>query len=188
MSTTGTIPLLAPDGTVYLIPQDQASAALTAGGKPVAQMRDPQGQAWWIPSDEVEAARQAGGTVVSRAPNDEELQFLQQNPGHTWLGRSPEFPNRQEGIYPAGPGNEWRNDPNSPMARNSQFPIDLHLGLHTYQGAKAGLMAATSPLALEATAPQIVGGIAGGTAGGYAGQKIAQARVRDQSGRKWDKI
>jgi hypothetical protein len=170
VSTTGTIPILGPDGQVHSIPQDQASAALAAGGKPVAQMRDPQGQARWIPSDQVQTAQAAGGTVLSRAPDSEELQFLQQSPGHTWVTASPNFPNRQEGIYPTGPGNEWRNDPTV-----SQFPVDLHLGLHTYQGAKAGLMAATAPFALEATIPQVVGGLAGGAAGSYAGQKIAQA-------------
>jgi hypothetical protein len=131
VSTVGTIPILGPDGQVHSIPQDQASAALAAGGKPVAQMRDPQGQMRYIPDDQVQSAQSAGGTVISRAPQSEELQFMQQNPGHTWIARAPNFPNREEGIYPTGPGNEWRNDPNSPMAQNSQFPVDLHLGLHT---------------------------------------------------------
>lgn len=175
MSTTGTIPILGMDQQVHSIPQDQLGAALSAGGRPVATVRDPQGQMRYIPADQVQSAQSAGGTVISRAPQGEELQFLQQNSGHGWVSRSPNFPNREEGIYPVGPGNEWRNDPNSPMAQNSQFPVDLHLGLHTYQGAKAGLMAATAPLALEATIPQVVGGLAGGAAGSYAGQKIAQA-------------
>ena len=149
MSTTGTIPILGPDGQVHTIPQDQASAALAAGGKPVAQVRDPQGQARWIPSDQVDDARTAGGTVISRAPDPDEIDFLQNNPGHTWITRNPQqFPNRQEGIYPTGPGNEWRNDPNSANAQNTQLPIDLHLAKHTAQGAAYGAVAAGSAMAL----------------------------------------
>ncbi len=176
MSTPATIPILGTDQQVHSIPQDQLGAALQAGGMPVATVRDPQGQMRYIPSNQVETARAMGGAVVSRAPQSEELDFLQKNPGHAWLSRDPQkFPNREEGIYPSGPGNEWRNDPTSPMASNTQAPIDLHLGLHTYQGMKTGLLAATAPLALEASVPQLIGGLAGGTAGSYAGQKIAQA-------------
>ena len=167
--SAGTVPILGTDGQVHSIPQDQASVALAAGGKPVAQMRDPSGQARWVPSDQVQTAQQNGGKVLDAAPSDEELQFLQQNPNHQWMPSSPRFPNRPAGIYPTGPGNEWRNDPSS-----AQTPVDLHLGLHSYQGAKAGLMAATLPLALGATVPQIAGTVIGGVAGGYAGQKIAK--------------
>ena len=56
----------------------------------------------------------------------------------------------------------------------AQSPVDLHLGLHTYQGAKVGLAAATLPLTLGATVPQIAGTVIGEVAGGYAGQKIAK--------------
>ena len=164
-----TIPILSPDGQVHSIPQDQINNALAAGGKPVSQMRDPQGQARWVPSDQVQTAQQNGGKVLDAAPSDEELQFLQQNPNHQWMPSSPRFPNRPAGIYPTGPGNEWRNDPSY-----AQSPVDLHLGLHTYQGAKVGLAAATLPLTLGATVPQIAGTVIGGVAGGYAGQKIAK--------------
>ena len=179
MSTAATIPILGADKQVHAIPQDQLGAALSAGGMPVAQMRDTSGQTRWIPSDQVQSARAAGGTVVSRAPDSEEIDFLQKNPGHTWITRDPSFPNRQEGIYPTGPGNEWRNDPTI-----SQFPIDLHLALHTYQGAKVGLMGATAPLMLEATLPQLAGAIGGGTVGGYAGQKIAKAFGAGETGQE----
>jgi hypothetical protein len=146
VSNTGTIPILGTDGQVHSIPQNQASAALAAGGKPVAQVRDPQGQARWIPSDQVDDARAAGGTVVSRAPDPEEIDFLQNNPGHTWITRNPQqFPNRQEGIYPTGPGNEWRNDPSY-----QQSPVDLHLAKHTAEGAAYGAVAAGSAMALPA--------------------------------------
>jgi hypothetical protein len=176
LSTAATIPILGTDQQVHSIPQDQLSAALQAGGMPVATVRDPQGQMRYIPSNQVQTAQSQGGTVISRAPQSEELDFLQQNPGHQWLARDPQkFPNREEGIYPAGPGNEWRNDPTSPMASNTQAPIDLHLGLHTYQGIKTGLMPVGAALSLGATIPQVVGAVAGGTAGNVVGQKIAEA-------------
>jgi hypothetical protein len=176
VSTVGTIPILSPDQQVHSIPQDQLAAALQAGGMPVATVRDPQGQLRYIPSAQVQTAQSMGGSVISRAPQSEELDFLQKNPGHTWLARDPQkFPNREEGIYPAGPGNEWRNDPNSPQATSTQAPIDLHLALHTYQGIKTGLMPVGAALSFGATIPQVVGGIAGGTAGNVAGQKIAEA-------------
>jgi hypothetical protein len=176
VSTVGTIPILSPDQQVHSIPQDQLAAALQAGGMPVATVRDPQGQVRYIPSAQVQTAQSMGGSVISRAPQSEELDFLQKNPGHTWLGRDPQkFPNREEGIYPAGPGNEWRNDPNSPQATSTQAPIDLHLALHTYQGIKTGLMPVGAALSFGATIPQVVGAVAGGTAGNVAGQKIAEA-------------
>jgi hypothetical protein len=176
VSTVGTIPILSPDQQVHSIPQDQLAAALQAGGMPVATVRDPQGQVRYIPSAQVQTAQSMGGSVISRAPQSEELDFLQKNPGHTWLARDPQkFPNREEGIYPAGPGNEWRNDPNSPQATSTQAPIDLHLALHTYQGIKTGLMPVGAALSFGATIPQVVGAVAGGTAGNVAGQKIAEA-------------
>lgn len=59
------VPILAPDGQVRNIPQEQASAALAAGGKPVTKMLDPQGDMRWIPHDQVEAAQAKGGTPVN---------------------------------------------------------------------------------------------------------------------------
>jgi len=132
VSTVGTVPILGTDQQVHSIPQDQLGAALSAGGMPVAIVRDPQGQSRYIPADQVQTAQSMGGTVISRAPQSEELQFMQQNPGHTWINRTPSFPNRQEGIYPVGPGNEWRNDPSM-----SQSPVDLHLALHTYASTQS---------------------------------------------------
>jgi hypothetical protein len=134
--------MLGTDGQVHTIPQDQASAALAAGGKAVALVRDPQGQTRWIPGDQLDDARTAGGTVISRAPDPEEIDFLQNNPGHTWITRNPQqFPNREEGIYPTGPGNEWRTDPNSPMHDTTQAPIDLHLARHTLESAATSAVA-----------------------------------------------
>jgi hypothetical protein len=140
--------MLGTDGQVHTIPQDQANAAIAAGGKPVAQMRDPQGQARWVPSDQIDDARAAGGTVVSRAPDPEEIDFLQNNPGHTWVTRNPQqFPNREEGIYPTGPGNEWRTDPTA-----SQSPIDLHLAKHSAEYAAGSAAVTGSAMALPVIA------------------------------------
>ena len=47
-----------------MIPEDQASAALSAGGKQVAKVISPQGDVRWIPGDSLDGARRAGGTVV----------------------------------------------------------------------------------------------------------------------------
>lgn len=53
-------------------------------------------------------------------------------------------------------------------------PDDPNFAKHTYEGAKAGAMTATAPMALGATLPQLVGGAVGGTIGGVAGRKIAE--------------
>jgi hypothetical protein len=47
-----------------MIPEDQASAALSAGGKQVAKVISPQGDVRWIPGDSLDGAKAAGGTVV----------------------------------------------------------------------------------------------------------------------------
>jgi hypothetical protein len=73
---------------------------------------------------------------------------MQQNPGHTWATRSPKFPNREEGIYPTGPGNEWRNDPTA-----AQSPVDLHLAAHTAEYGLGTAAAIGAPVAAVAAAP-----------------------------------
>jgi hypothetical protein len=77
----------------------------------------------------------------------EEQAFLKANPDHVWMPADPKFPNRPEGIYPTGKGNEWRKDPSY-----SQSPIDLHFAKHTAEGAAAGALAAGSAVALPAAA------------------------------------
>jgi len=119
-------------------------------------------------------------------PSDEEQEFLRSNPNYAWLPADNNFPNRRPGIYPTGPGNEWRNDPvlNERKGNIDQTPVDLHLARHSYQGAKAGAMAATAPLAMEASVPQIIGGVIGGTAGSVAGSKIAQSAGAGEVGQE----
>jgi|ERR1035438_374988 hypothetical protein len=59
-------------------------------------------------------------------PSQEEQQLLGANPSYKYLPEDPRFPNREPGVYPMGSGNEWRNDPDPPMASNTQAPIDPH--------------------------------------------------------------
>jgi hypothetical protein len=60
----------------------------------------------------------------------------------------PRFPNRPSGIYPTGPGNEWRKDPSY-----TQAPIDLHLLRHSLEGAAEGA-ATVAPAVGVAAAPE----------------------------------
>jgi hypothetical protein len=74
-------------------------------------------------------------------PSQEEQAFLKANPDHQWVPADPKFTNRPEGIYPTGPGNEWRKDPSY-----AQAPIDLHFAKHTAEGAAEGALVAGSAL------------------------------------------
>jgi len=125
----------------------------------------------WTPVDESTEAWKpvAEAATASSGISAEQQQFLKEKSGYQYFPADPKFPNRPEGIYPTGPGNEWRQHPDF-----AQEPVDLHLGQHTYEGAKAGAMAATAPLALGATLPQLAGGAAGATVGTIAGQAGAK--------------
>ncbi len=119
-----------------------APLASEGGAAPSATTPD-QGNPFEEPLESEKAAE--GG------PDDEEKQFLKENPDHEYLKQDSKFPNRPEGIYPKGPGNEWRKDPSY-----SQSPVDLHLAKHTAEGAAAGAtvagLAMASPLAAPALA------------------------------------
>ena len=119
-------------------------------------------------------------------PSPEIDNFLKQNPGYQFLDADPKFPNRKPGIYPMGPGNEWRNDPNLNERKGNpdQWPVDLHFGKHAYQSGKMAVMGATLPLLFEATLPQIISGLIGGTAGSYGGQKIAKSAGAGEFGQE----
>lgn len=80
MSTSATVPILGPDGQVRSIPQDQASAALAAGGKNVTKMLDPEGTARWVPHDQVDAAVARRGTPV----NDDSSFVITPAPGESF--------------------------------------------------------------------------------------------------------
>jgi len=86
------------------------------------------------------------------SPSDEESTFLQQNKDYAWVPSDANFPNRPAGIYPIGPGNEWRKNPDY-----AQAPVDLHLARHTFEGAAEGAMPALLALGLPAAGPIISG-------------------------------
>ena len=117
-------------------------------------------------------------------PTAEEQDFLQKNSGYTWLPADNRFPQREPGIYPTGPGNEWRNDPNHPNASMQQAPVDLHLGQHIYENLKLGVTGATLPLMFEASLPQLIGGLVGGGIGSYGAQKVAKSAGAGEFGQE----
>jgi hypothetical protein len=117
------------------------------------------------PFDEPLESEKAG----EGGPSEEEKQFLKENPDHEYLKQDPKFPNRPEGIYPKGPGNEWRKDPSY-----SQAPIDLHLAKHTLEGAAEGAVAAGS-----APAAAAVGGTAAARAAlGFATSEAGKDLIK----------
>lgn len=108
--------------------------------------------------------------------SDEVGAFLAQNPGkYQYLDSDPRFPNRRPGIYPAGPGSEWRSNAESPNHDIDQFPIDLHDAKHSWEGFKMAAGMATAPLSMELTLPELIGGVLGGVAGDAGGRKLAKA-------------
>lgn len=66
-ANTPTVPIMAPDNTIHMIPQDSAQQAIAAGGRPVSKVISPagNGDVHWVPHDQLDAARKAGGTVVN---------------------------------------------------------------------------------------------------------------------------
>lgn len=105
---------------------------------------------------------------------DEVESFLKSNPNYQYLDADPKFPNRKPGIYPAGPGSEWRTNPNSGNHDIDQWPVDLHEGKNDWEGFKIGMAGATAPLTMELSLPELIGGLVGGAAGDAGGRKIAK--------------
>lgn len=119
-------------------------------------------------------------------PSAEIDKFLENNSGYQFLDADPQFPNRKPGIYPTGPGNEWRNDPklNAKKGNPDQSPVDIHLLKHSYENAKQAAGAATAPMLFEATIPQIIGGVAGGAAGSAGASQTAKALGAGETGQE----
>ncbi len=67
MPDNNSVPMLAPDGSVRQVPQEQTAAAVQAGGKLVTQMVSPQGEKHWVPFDSVHDAISAGGQLAPPA-------------------------------------------------------------------------------------------------------------------------
>ncbi len=72
--TSPSIPMLAPNGTVMMVPLEQSQAQIAAGAKLVVKMRDPEGTLRWIPKDQLHEALQAGGKFADEVPNGEWLE------------------------------------------------------------------------------------------------------------------
>src|SRR5579862_510278 len=109
---------------------------------------------------------------------EEQAQYMAEHPDVVWVDDDPRYPNIQGGMYPKAEASSPR------FGDTSHFPIDLHLGKHTYEGAKTGLMAATAPLLLEATVPQLIAGAAGGEVGSKLASYGAKKLGADEFGQE----
>ena len=135
------------------------------GGQAPSATKPDEGNPFDVPLDSEKAEQKA----AQGGPSDEEQQFLKENPDHEYKKPDPKFPNRPEGIYPKGPGNEWRKDPSY-----SQSPVDLHLAKHTLEGAATGAVAAGS-----APAAAAVGGTAAARAAlGFATSEAGKDLIK----------
>jgi hypothetical protein len=124
------------------------TSALTQQSAPNQSQSPTQGAPGGIQwDDKRDTSSLAGASSAEQAD-------LQKNPTHIYVKADPKFPNRPEGIYPTGPGNEWRNDPNY-----SQSPIDPELLKHSIQygvGAAAAAGSAALPGAAAAAFPSVL--------------------------------
>lgn len=62
------VPMIAPDGSTGMVPQERVHDAVQAGGKIAAQMIAPDGSAGIVPIDRVHEAIQAGGRLGTPGP------------------------------------------------------------------------------------------------------------------------
>jgi hypothetical protein len=134
-------------------PQTQGDPFAEFGGTAEATPTTPAATST-TPDPFAEFGGTAQATQTEGGPSPEEQAFLTANPDHVYLKADPKFPNRPEGIYPTGKGNEWRKDPSY-----EQEPIDLHLLKHTAEGALAGALgagAAPATAAIAETLPAVL--------------------------------
>lgn len=64
MSTSPTVPVFAPDGSLGDVPYEQLHSAIAAGGKPGVNIKAPDGSLGVIPSEKYQDAAKAGATIV----------------------------------------------------------------------------------------------------------------------------
>src|SRR6185312_1002307 len=79
MSSTSVVPIFDPQGNVRQIPQEQADAALNAGGKRALKFQAPDGTQRWVPEDMAQQATAAGGKqlgAVAPQPQDQSTSFF----------------------------------------------------------------------------------------------------------------
>lgn len=65
------VAIIAPDGTVWDIPQERSQEAIKAGGKLAMDVLSPNGERWAIRIDKVHDALKAGGQLAPPAPLDD---------------------------------------------------------------------------------------------------------------------
>jgi len=96
VSSTTTVPMFSPDGTLGDIPYEQMQAARAAGAKPGVSIKAPDGSLGVVPADRYQDAMKAGGTVVPI--KDQETQ----HPGF-WSTLASDFGAMGKSILNAGP-------------------------------------------------------------------------------------
>src|ERR1700739_4667965 len=72
------VPVIAPDGTAYAVPQEHVQEALQQGGKVAASVRSPDGSYHAVPFDRVRDAIAAGGVLDTQGPQSHPLQTFGQ--------------------------------------------------------------------------------------------------------------
>ena len=95
MSSTATVPIVAPNGEVGDVPYARMQDAIAAGGKPGVTIKSPDGKFGVIPSNRMGDAVKAGGTIVP-LENQET-----QHPGF-WATLASDAENLGKGIASAG--------------------------------------------------------------------------------------
>jgi hypothetical protein len=99
------IPILAPDGQVYMIPPEQVAEAHLHGGKIALRVEAPSGDQHWIPVDQAVEAQAHGGRFVqndgSEYPAGQEPVITGANAnGQAIWGTGPKYLGRDEAGYP----------------------------------------------------------------------------------------
>jgi hypothetical protein len=150
--------LMINQGKSAYVPLDKVDDAIAMGAEPGVRMTASDGKSKAIVpfSKQDEAQKENGATWQAHPDNDavkqymtqkqamdqdktigpEEKAFLKSNKGYQYKPADPKFPNRPPGIYPVGPGNEWRDNPDT-----AQEPVDLHLLKHTAESAATSAVA-----------------------------------------------
>src|SRR5579872_133047 len=100
MGSTNTVPMIAPDGTVGDVPQDQVPNAVKAGGSIGVDLIAPDGSHGVVPMDKVHDAIRAGARFATATPGADML--TQPNGQHPTLPGNPSGTNVAGGLVKAG--------------------------------------------------------------------------------------
>jgi hypothetical protein len=126
MADKKTVAIFDPSGTVRLIPEDQAEAAIAAGGIRAVKMSDPQGKARWVREHDVDAARQSGGKLIEDGLSGAAERFFGKNPvGDTVRNMAEHAKNAVTGAY-----HQMTDAPKDTPERIAAASGPFSLGLH----------------------------------------------------------